>query len=295
MTHTTSESLRAWPRLEQAQIEEVRGLTDLCNRHDGLDLKINWELLATRDGDRPSDFFVHAGDVLVAYAALDGFGGAYETTGMVHPSWRRRGIFRRLFEAVRAEARARRAAEWLLVCERASTTGQSWVRAGGATYRFSEFHMKRSTEGSPPLPPTEPGFRLEQAGLAELEALVDLDAEAFGGSLDDIRRRVERDLGEAGSRIFMAWSGDVSVGKVGVLTEEAGHYLRAVAVRRDLRGRGYGRQILSAVLGMLTAEGTRRVSLDVETENDNALRLYQSCGLRTTNIYDYFAAEIGAP
>ena len=288
-----SEVLRARLRLEAAEIEQVRELAALCNRHDGLDLKINWELMATREGDRPSDFFVYRGDLLVAYAALDGFDREYETTGMVHPSWRRRGVFRRLFEAVRAEAQARRATDWLLVCERASSPGQMWVRGSGATYRSSEFHMNRDAEGSPPLPPVAPGFRLEQAGPAEIEALSILDAEAFGGSLEDIRRRVERDLGEQGSRIFLAWSNGESVGKIGALSEGAGLYLRGVAVRRDLRGRGYGRQILSAAIGKLTAEGARSVSLDVETQNENALRLYQSCGFRATSIYDYFVMDAG--
>ena len=286
-------TLQTRPRLDEAEIAQVRALTALCNRHDGLNLKINWELLATRDGDRPNDFLGYAGDELIVYAALDGFGHAYETTGMVHPAWRRRGVFRRLFEAVLDEARTRRATDWLLVCERTSATGQAWVRRRGATYRFSEFHMELDAEPSLSLPPVEPGFRLELAGPAELDVLVDIDAQAFGDSLEQTRRRMQRDFAEPGSRTFLARMNGESVGKVGVVPDGAAHYLRGVAVRLGQRGRGYGRQILSAAVQMLMAEGARRFSLDVEAQNDNALRLYQSCGFRATNNYDYFAMDVG--
>ena len=42
----------------------------------------------------------------------------------------------------------------------------------------------------------------------------------------------------------------------------------------------------------MLAEGHTRFELDVETENNQALSLYQSCGFHETDVYDYYVVPL---
>lgn len=54
------------------------------------------------------------------------------------------------------------------------------------------------------------------------------------------------------------------------------------------RGRGYGRQMLLAIVDLLLEEHWPDIALDVETRNANALGLYESCGFRKIRTCDYY-------
>jgi [ribosomal protein S18]-alanine N-acetyltransferase len=55
----------------------------------------------------------------------------------------------------------------------------------------------------------------------------------------------------------------------------------SVAVATAQRGRGYSRSLLNQHLGHLAGRGIRRVFLEVEENNEPAVRLYQRAGFRT--------------
>ena len=83
------------------------------------------------------------------------------------------------------------------------------------------------------------------------------------------------------------------VGKIGLVFEANGVYLRAFGVLPEYRGRGYGRFMLATTIATLRAEGQTHFSLDVATDNENALGLYQSCGFTVALAYDYYEGLLG--
>jgi len=73
-------------------------------------------------------------------------------------------------------------------------------------------------------------------------------------------------------------------------------YLAAVAVNEDFRGKGIGTFILEKSKELARKKGCKRVVLDVDLENNGALRLYERFGF---NIYNkksirWFHGEKGA-
>ncbi len=60
----------------------------------------------------------------------------------------------------------------------------------------------------------------------------------------------------------------------------------------DFQESGYGRQILEAAIRTIHAEGDKRITLEVETHNTNAIGLYHSCGFQVITTYDYYAFEL---
>lgn len=88
----------------------------------------------------------------------------------------------------------------------------------------------------------------------------------------------ERDDIPASGRKVYRLGTTVGIYGFGVLEAEQGHGL----------GHGLGRQMLTQIARRLLAEGTRRVTLEVEVANHCAHALYVSCGFREVMTYGYY-------
>src|SRR5690348_13787169 len=123
-------------------ISSIQQLAAICEEYERTRLRLSWGMLQTRPGDFPLDFLYYDDGKIVGYIALDDRGvETKELFGMVHPAYRRRGIFRRLFRAALDICRLQGVKHLVLVCERASPSGRAFVRSVGATYDFSEHEM----------------------------------------------------------------------------------------------------------------------------------------------------------
>lgn len=73
-------------------------------------------------------------------------------------------------------------------------------------------------------------------------------------------------------------------------------YVGAVAVNEDCRGKGIGTFILGKSLEIAHRKNCKRVVLDVDLENDRALRLYERFGFKIFNKKSirWFGGEKGA-
>jgi predicted acetyltransferase len=81
---------------------------------------------------------------LIGYIGICSFGGSgtpLEVNGMVHPQYRRQGVFKILSELAIAEWKRRNSSDILLLCDRNSTAGQKFIEKIGAEYKQSECEM----------------------------------------------------------------------------------------------------------------------------------------------------------
>lgn len=291
-------SVTAKRGLTALELAQVRELAKEVERADSIALKLNWELMIARRADDASDFCGYdEGGRLVGYLPLDGEGEELEVTAMVAPTYRRRGIFRRLVDAAKQEARQHGAKRLLLVNYRASVSGAAAVKALRLPYVFSEYAMAADAE-------TIPSFTLEAQGAIRLVTVDASDAASLAQLSEMLTRTfgpgrrspdvLAEELRRSGVRYFFAERDGQRIGQIGVIDVEGSDslYLRAVGIVPEQRHRGNGRSLLSATLGAMWAEGYTRFSLDVATSNANALSLYESCGFRTTNIYDYHEVQL---
>jgi len=142
MPGTDHQGLRR-PHLTDDERNEIATLAALCNAHDGLDLKLSIGLPHPEADQAAGDFLFYADRRLVGYCALDSSNGSpFELCGMVHPTYRRRGIGRALLQAAMAESTQRGSARLLMICEDVSTSGRGFAATAGAVYRFSEYRLE---------------------------------------------------------------------------------------------------------------------------------------------------------
>jgi GNAT superfamily N-acetyltransferase len=125
--------------LTQTELVEIKLLAETCNAHGGLDLKLNWELLDAREPEQMNDFLYYQDGMLVGFLPLFVFHSPeVEISGMVHPDYRRRGIFTALYQEARVECQHRGFSTILLIVEQVSAAGQAFARSLNADYDFSD-------------------------------------------------------------------------------------------------------------------------------------------------------------
>jgi ribosomal protein S18 acetylase RimI-like enzyme len=209
---------------------------------------------------------------------------------MVHPSYRRKGIFTRLFALVRAECQRRGIPTLLLIVEHNSQSGQGFAASLKSGYQHSEYKMALTEVKT--LPELEPHLHLRQAKLEEAPILAHITAVSFDLPERDVTWYGERKLEDTKNKVYIALLDETYIGKLDVWLNEREAYIAGFGVLPPYRGHGYGRQILAQTIREIRAMSQRTIVLEVATENKNALSLYQSCGFQEVSSYDYYSLSV---
>ncbi len=277
-------------KLSEAEFAAIKALVERCNVAEAIELKFNWDMMQNRDGEHVSDILAYDGDALVGCVPIDGFGQFAEIILAVDPSYRRRGIGRGLYERARLLSQKRRVQQLLLVSVNGARQGQYFIDKLKLPYAFSEYRMR--LQGRPEPAPLAAGFVLRPATSADVADLVRIFAECFGDK-EGAQDYVQRSMSETGSSINIALLDEQAIGQIGVSRSDQGAYIRGVAVQPANQGHGYGRAMLASTVLRLLDEGETRQDLDVETQNNNALGLYERCGFQQVNGFHYYSVVSG--
>jgi ribosomal protein S18 acetylase RimI-like enzyme len=272
--------------LDKPRRRQIRALDEACSAYEPLCMKLNWDMLETRSENEINDLLCYDGTELVGFLGMYCMGTDFaevEITGMVHPEFRRQGIFKALFEEAQAICSERGAQRILLVSERLSEAGRRFAEDRGLSYSFSEYRM-RCDAYTPPSTLSE-RFALRPAGPDDLQLIEHINALSFEST-------ISFDYAERLKYLYIADVDGKPVGSIGLDYEGSFGYVFGVAILPEYRGFGYGRAMLGAVLKIYFEKSSAGVILEVATKNDTALSLYQSVGFKTVTVYDYYKKEL---
>lgn len=270
--------------LTKEQIAEIKELKDICEKEEGYELKLNFDMLENRNGEKKEDFFQYADGKLVGFLGSYYFGRKVEFCGMVHPRYRRKGIFRALLEEGLEEARKREATSVLLNAPAASQTAKVFLEKIRCSYAFSEHQMKwHKTD----LMEDSTILLRPYDYVQDREVEIQLDVLGFGMVEEDVRAYVETiKEQERDQRMIIEVDGKIA-GKIRVSEMDGEAWIYGFVVFPELRGQGIGRRALSKVVKM-EEEKDLPIYLEVEAKNDRALKLYESCGFKSYHSQDYY-------
>ena len=135
--------------LDEKSFGEIRQLQELSRRADGSNLKLelDYKLAAAKNSSRGpikriDEFMYYNGDTLIGYIGISDFGGRdIEVNGMVHPAYRKRGVFKTLFALVFEEWQKRSSNNMLIMTDRNSVAGTGFIGSIGAAYHHTEYEM----------------------------------------------------------------------------------------------------------------------------------------------------------
>jgi len=260
-------------------------LLERCNRDERLDLPISFESVV-RPTNAVTEFASIDGGTLVGFATLpDDL--APEASLLVVPGARRRGVGRSLLEAVRTEVARRGFVDCLLVNDEASESGRAFLLAMGVPYEVSEYRLELDRSRIDLTRIRLESLRVRRAELVDRMVLTHIRASGFGDSIDESAPAIDLALAETKRHFYLAELDGEAIGMIRAGEWEGTGDITAFAVLPAFRGRGYGRQILLETVDTLIAAGWMRILIEVATDNENALGLYESCGFRVTNRYGY--------
>lgn len=265
-----------------------------------LDYKLGDAVNSTgRTGIRDiNEFMYYAGEQLVGYIGICDFGGTLaplEITGMVHPKYRRQGIFSKLFELAIAECGRRNGRGILVLCDKKSVSGHKFLERVGAEYKFSEFEMYLHDESFEMIEKRLCGINFRKAANADAFEVARQNTIYFG---DRPEKENENDPNEGillpedeerkGMTIYFAEKDNQIIGKVHLQMINGLGGIYGLGILPENRGKGFGRAILLKAIEKLKDAKATEIMLQVAAENETALRLYKSCGFQETSVMDYF-------
>ena len=279
-------------RLGEREITEILQLLRICNAYENIHIRIIVRSLALRSDDIYHDFLYYEQGQLVGYIMLDGEGDDGELTGMVHPEYRRRGLFRTMLNALYEECRWRGVERLILVCERSSPSGQAFMRtlADKVTPVLAEHEMVLTDYRPRAIVGEHVALHLmtweDVAAVVAVMAASDEEAERM-------RSFFVTSLRTPGERFYLGTLHGQPVGVLRLVEMGDGRTgIYTFNVRPTLRGRGYGRQMLQAAIHIAREERAREIMLEVDIENTNALGLYRSVGFTVKTTYEYYQLNL---
>jgi ribosomal protein S18 acetylase RimI-like enzyme len=294
MSDNRKQGLITKQTLTDTELTEIEQLGHICDNYENLHVRIDWIKLRPQGGDETNDFLYYEDGILVGYLVVDAYGTEeVELTGMVHPDYRRKRIFTTLLTAAKQECRGRGVRKLVLVCEQSSRSGQAFIATSGAHHDFSEYRMVLETFREKKVFDDRLFFR--EAYQSDLEALVTILIDGSDDTVEEVKSYIREGFNEPYCHFYLATFGEASLGckePIGCLrlydmADEVGIY--GFVVRPEYRGRGYGRQMLEETIRTIQAGSQKRIMLEVDTGNANAIGLYRSSGFKETTTYGYYS------
>ena len=277
--------------LTHDELTAISRLIEICDTHDGLRMRIGMEMLRERRSDESNDFLYYVDGQLVSYLEADSYGRKEkELVGMVHPDFRRQGIFTALFTAAREEFQRRGLEKLILICEHKSASGQGFLATSGAELAYSEHEMWLGTfheRGR-----RTPGLSMRRADAHDIDTIVSFLA-TDSGNTEEVKAWVTELMGKPDTFWFyLATLNGQPLGTVRLDFMEDVTGIYAFEVRLGYRGLGYGREMMEQLIHMAREASPKPIMLDVETTNTNAIGLYLSCGFEIKTTYDYYELHL---
>lgn len=266
------------------ELLEIRKLQEICEKEESIQLKLNFEMLQNRKEHLKEDFLHYENDRLVGFLGYYDFGSKVELCGMVHPDYRRKGIFSRLLKMGLDQAKQRNTRTCLLNAPSGSQSAKAFLKTIPCEFAVAEYQMKwQETELS-----DDPSVTIRPAYSKEdMEAHIQLDLLCFGFLEKEAREYTERNWHQQMEQNLIIESAGQTAGKMRVSKKDGEAWIYGFAVFPELQGKGIGRKALSKVV---QKEHQKRFSifLEVEATNTHALKLYESCGFRIYHSQDYY-------
>ena len=277
--------------VDQETLAEVKELCALTSAVDGCHYEavLNIEA-ASMYG--VTGFFVLAYDdeanqLVGVGSAIDMIGlHTYEWSIIVAPMYRKVGIGGALVSVVQEGLDQRGAEGQLGLVITGAPYGQMFIEQNGYEYSFSEATLEAGVQKM--IPNQEINIR---RFVNEHTELVEIFSAAFGDLPDESAELIAYNTSGEGRILWVARKEEKVVGTVTSFKEGNVQWVTALAVNPDYEGQGIGSTLLAWVKDYALRNGEKYVMLDVEIENEKALRVYEKAGFLKALQIDYFAKK----
>jgi ribosomal protein S18 acetylase RimI-like enzyme len=278
-------------KLSKIELKDIRNLSILSQNLDHFKTKLYWNILEDRKLPEYDDFLLYIEGNLAAYVSVFAFKEEeIELSGIVHPKFRRQGLFKSLLNEIFIELAKRNFQKCLLICNRKSQAGNIIVNKLGTTFSHSEYEM---VSKSVPTFNNLPNLLLREYTQDDIVDLAQMDAICFNSSLEKMIFRFINNVGEKNRKVYVALVAGEKIGKIHLRFDEKNHaYIHDLCILPAYRRKKLATAMVVQVMSILKEKKINKIYLDVEGKNISAIKLYEQCGYEVTAIHDFWSYDL---
>lgn len=275
-------------QLSAQQLTDLEKLCDLCKATDS-NLVAFYKHYLSQKRSSPCNILYYQQNQLIGFLSLFFFyKDACEIALMVAPAHRRDGIASRLIKECLSLIKTQPINT--LIFSAPSELNTHWLSIKGFHHCGSEYQMQR-LQGAPLMVQND-SLILRLAILEDIEALCAIDRLCFQTQQSNLEGRFHELLNSQSHRLFLALKDGNPIGKAHVSFQQETNQLSDIGIIPSLQGQGYGSLLISHCINFAQSANKKPVSLDVETTNQHALKLYTQLGFTVVNAYDFWSIPI---
>jgi len=271
------------------QMDQIQTLEQLCKTHDRSSLRVGIESLNAAGGDQA--YLCLFRNQLIGFMSwYTSDGTEANINGMVHPEFRRQGVFKALLKHAVSEMLTHGIETCRFRIPSNSKPGIDFIKQTSAIFRTSEFSMNLNQLHANIA--CRSGLTLKLAEDPDLEFMVTCSSQAFGDSETWTRNYFARTM-EPERMTYIAMDNLSPIGMIRVnYVNNDTAVIHDFCVLPSHQGRGYGREMLAGLVKLLLEQKCSTIRLGVVTENRHALNLYHSIGFEITGEANYYVISI---
>lgn len=266
------------PCLSENEIGDALALVELSNKHD--DTKYIFDV-------NEQLYLLYYNHVLVSVASI--FSPKTDEAEVViitEKDYRKNGYYKELIQEIKTDLKKRGIKSILTVCDNNSIDGINVVGKSSFTYEFSEFLMEHNNLD---FFETRADIDVVKALEKDMEKVIELNTDIFSTSRNDAENIIKENFKNPLRNLYTINLGKEIIGLIGIYAETKRLYIYGVGIILSFRNKGYGRDALNAVVAICKElSGRKKIMLEVETNNENALGLYRSCGFELQTEFRYY-------
>lgn len=279
--------------LSEEIITEIREVELICKNHDMLNGNIFLDTSINFNSEIKTLFLLYEDSRLVSFISMFiPTSEEAEISAYTLPEYRRRGYFKSLLGEAIEEIKKYNISEIIFVCETQSIDGKEAIATQNAEIVFTEYFLRYKDYSNDIRILNESQVKLYRAEQKNLEELISLSQEIFNDEYDDAKSMIDRTF-EANNRVqYIALVDEklVGMGSVSFENEEASIF--GLGISPQFQGKGFGRELLMLILKDLKKEGIENITIEVDSSNKNAFKLYRGCGFEVETSFDYYRKSV---
>lgn len=122
---------------------------------------------------------------------------------------------------------------------------------------------------------------IRRASIADLEVIAQMESELFAGEAWSSQMVADELCAEYRAYFALTDTDGAVIGYAGLFAPGSEGDVQTIAVHPNHQGRGFGRQLLGALIEEASLRGVKELFLEVRADNETAQNLYRSVGFET--------------
>ncbi|NQT60510.1 MAG: GNAT family N-acetyltransferase [Bacteroidetes bacterium] len=278
--------------LTKKQISEINILVSICNTYDNT----NYVFDEAEDFKSETDvnsFLLYSDNQLLSVISLFAPKKTEaELLAFTLPLHRRKGYFWKLLQEVETELKRRETNSILFVCNHISKEGNLTILKTAAAYEYSEFLMSYDRNGKCSIVGAGK-VAIVKAREHDKSRLAQINKNAFIIDDEEAIEIIDGIFKSDRRKLYSILYENVLVGMIGIYAEIDRKYIYGFCVDKEYQGQGIGKQALQNIVNVcLKEKSTCEIVLEVQTDNENALKLYTQVGFHVVTEFRYYRKNI---